>query len=130
MSFQRTSRTRPAARRKLCGFSFLRGACRHRIGRMFVGLHKWLSRRDESFSILRGAMIYRVARGMVAMALAAFGGNCWGSAYLRNQWMLHTGTSSESCPAIASDGTIYFGTSIGRLWAVAPHGSRNWIVHA
>src|SRR6266446_6545128 len=50
--------------------------------------------------------------------------------YLTNEWAFDTRTSSESCPAVAPDGTIYFGTFTGRLWAVGPDGSRKWIFRA
>src|SRR3989442_2280693 len=50
--------------------------------------------------------------------------------YLTNEWSLITGAPSETCPAIAPDGTIYFGTFTGRLWAVQPDGSRKWIFRA
>ena len=49
----------------------------------------------------------------------AFGG-------LTNEWSLSIGDYSDSAPAVASDGTIYFGTFKGKLWAVSPHGSRKW----
>ena len=50
--------------------------------------------------------------------------------YLTSEWSFDTRTSSESCPAVAPDGTIYFGTFTGRLWAVGPDGSRKWIFRA
>ena len=47
--------------------------------------------------------------------------------YLTNEWSLTTGTISLTCPGIAPDGTIYFGTFTGRFWAVTPNGARKWI---
>jgi len=55
---------------------------------------------------------------------------CAGVERLTNEWTLSTGTSSDSCPAIAPDGTIYFGTFTGRLWAVDPEGTRKWTFRA
>ncbi len=49
---------------------------------------------------------------------------------LTNEWSLGTGTTSQTCPAIAPDGTVYFGTFTGRLWAIRPDGSRKWIFRA
>jgi outer membrane protein assembly factor BamB len=46
---------------------------------------------------------------------------------LTNEWTLNTGTTSQTCPGIAPDGTIYFGTFTGRLWAVEPDGTSKWI---
>src|SRR5437867_5892900 len=43
-----------------------------------------------------------------------------------NDWALDVDRPSDSSPAIAPDGTIYFGTFAGKLWAVNPDGSRNW----
>ena len=43
-----------------------------------------------------------------------------------NDWALDVDRPSDSSPAIAPDGTIYFGTFAGTLWAVNPDGSRNW----
>ena len=50
--------------------------------------------------------------------------------YLTNDWSAATHASSDTCPAIASDGTIYLGTFTGRLWAVRPDGSRKWVFRA
>src|SRR6185503_14760912 len=46
---------------------------------------------------------------------------------LTNEWSIRTGTSSLTCPGIAPDGTIYFGTFTGRLWALSSEGARKWI---
>src|SRR5262249_30240188 len=50
--------------------------------------------------------------------------------YLTNDLAFDTRHSRGSCPAVAPDGTIYFGTFTGRLWAVRPDGSRKWIFRA
>jgi outer membrane protein assembly factor BamB len=44
-----------------------------------------------------------------------------------NEWTLTISTVSDTCPAVAPDGTIYFGNFVGRLWAVRPDGSVKWI---
>src|SRR5437870_4305130 len=49
---------------------------------------------------------------------------------LTNEWSLNIRTSSDTCPAIAQDGTIYFGTFTGSLWAVRSNGSRKWVFRA
>jgi len=59
--------------------------------------------------------------------LMAFPCRCFAVEHLTNEWSLSTGTSSLTCPAIAPDGTIYFGTFTGRLWAVGPDGARKWV---
>src|SRR5205085_3666549 len=50
--------------------------------------------------------------------------------HLTNKWSLRIDASSETCPAIAPDGTLYFGTFVGRLWAVRPDGSPKWTFRA
>jgi outer membrane protein assembly factor BamB len=52
---------------------------------------------------------------------------CIAVEHLTNEWSISTGTSSLTCPAIAPDGTIYFGTFTGRLWSLTPDGARKWI---
>jgi outer membrane protein assembly factor BamB len=56
---------------------------------------------------------------------AAYGVNV-----LTNEWKLSIGGGSDSPPAIGSDGTIYFGTWTGNLWAINPDGSRKWVFQA
>ena len=53
-----------------------------------------------------------------------------GANVLSNEWSvtLHGGT--DSAPAVGPDGTIYFGTFAGRLWALNPDGTRKWIFRA
>ena len=53
-----------------------------------------------------------------------------GVTYFTNEWSFPTHSSSDSAPAIAPDGTIYFGTWAGQLWAVNPDGSRKWLFPA
>jgi outer membrane protein assembly factor BamB len=50
--------------------------------------------------------------------------------YMTNSWELHLGSKSDSSLAIAPDGTIYFGTFDGKLWAVTPKGQKRWIFQA
>ncbi len=49
---------------------------------------------------------------------------------LSNEWSLAIHSGSDSAPAIAADGTIYFGTFRGKLWAVRPEGIRKWTFEA
>ena len=69
-------------------------------------------------------------RLLILMALFLATCRCVASEYITNEWSLVTSAPTETCPAIAPDGTIYFGTFTGRLWAVRPDGSRKWIFHA
>ena len=43
-----------------------------------------------------------------------------------NRWSFWVGTYSDSSPAIAEDGTIYFGAFDGKLWALDPQGKPRW----
>jgi outer membrane protein assembly factor BamB len=45
---------------------------------------------------------------------------------LTNEWTLGIPRGSDSAPAVGTDGTIYFGSWAGTLWAVNPDGSRKW----
>src|SRR5438477_567596 len=75
----------------------------------------------------------RIRRAITLSALVVVScatGRCPAREYLTNAWSLHITTSSQTCPAIDSDGTIYFGTFTGRLWAVRPDGSRKWVFRA
>ncbi len=49
---------------------------------------------------------------------------------ITNLWEVDIGTYCDSSPALADDGTIYFGTWTGKLWALNPEGSRKWIFSA
>src|SRR5438552_15926080 len=49
---------------------------------------------------------------------------------LTNEWSLAGAAHSDTSPAIAQDGTTYFGTWDGELWAVSPDGKRKWIFRA
>jgi outer membrane protein assembly factor BamB len=49
---------------------------------------------------------------------------------LTNEWTLEVHSYSDSAPAVGADGTIYFGTWRGELWAVNPAGSRKWMFRA
>jgi outer membrane protein assembly factor BamB len=49
-----------------------------------------------------------------------------GENVLSNAWSLAISDFSDSTPAVATDGTIYFGTFKGKLWAVSPDGYRKW----
>jgi outer membrane protein assembly factor BamB len=49
---------------------------------------------------------------------------------ITNRWSFWVGTFSDSSPAIASDGTIYFGSFQGKLWALNPNGKPKWSFRA
>ena len=53
-----------------------------------------------------------------------------GVTYFTNEWSFPVHSSSDSAPAVGTDGTIYFGTWTGKLWAVNPDGSRKWVFQA
>jgi len=42
------------------------------------------------------------------------------------KWEYLTGSSIESSPAIGADGTIYFGSSDNKLYALNPNGTKKW----
>ncbi len=44
-----------------------------------------------------------------------------------NKWEVVIDNSSDGAPAVGSDGTIYFGSSDGKLWAIRANGATNWI---
>ena len=43
-----------------------------------------------------------------------------------NEWATAIGSVSDSSPAVGHEGTIYFGTWNGKLWALDPNGTREW----
>ena len=43
---------------------------------------------------------------------------------LSNDWSVSFPGHSDSAPAVGGDGTIYFGTWRGKLWALNPDGSQ------
>src|SRR5207248_10378001 len=55
---------------------------------------------------------------------------CVAVEYLTNDWSAATHSYSDTCPALAPDGTIYLGTFTGRLSAVRPDGSQKWVFRA
>src|SRR5262245_56541062 len=53
-----------------------------------------------------------------------------GAVVLTNLWSIDIGTWSDTNPAIAPDGTIYFANFSHRLWAIRPDGTQRWIYTA
>lgn len=53
-----------------------------------------------------------------------------GANVLSNEWTVAICSGSDSAPAVGTDGTIYFGTWIGELWALNPDGTRRWVFTA
>ena len=49
---------------------------------------------------------------------------------LTNEWSVRLSSLCDSSPAVATDGTIYFGTFLGDFYALKPDGSRTWIFNA
>lgn len=49
---------------------------------------------------------------------------------LTQSWSVPIDGPSDCAPAIADDGTIYFGTSLGTLWAVTSKGAKKWTFRA
>src|SRR2546425_10168626 len=67
-----------------------------------------------------------VVRGLAtAMLLWAFRAHCE-LPTVTNEWLVKIGCASDSSAAIGPDGTIYFGTWEGKLWALDPKGKRKW----
>jgi outer membrane protein assembly factor BamB len=46
---------------------------------------------------------------------------------LTNAWTVAIASAVDSSPALAADGTIYFGTFDGKLRALTPDGARKWV---
>lgn len=44
-----------------------------------------------------------------------------------NEWLVDTRYAVSSSPALGKDGTIYFGTWDGKLWALNTNGTRKWV---
>lgn len=61
--------------------------------------------------------------------LLPISGAC-GPNVLTNDWTLDIHCRSDSAPAVGPDGTVYFGTFTGKLWAVNPNGTRKWVFQA
>jgi outer membrane protein assembly factor BamB len=83
--------------------------------------------RPSTQSMRKSSLMQLLCLLLMCFTWSAFGAEV---EYLTNEWSLNTGTSSQTCPAIAPDGTIYFGTFTGRFWAVGPEGSLKWIFRA
>src|SRR5207247_9916330 len=66
----------------------------------------------------------------VAVLFSAIPPHALSYPHLTNSWSVDLRTYSDSSPALAPDGTIYFGTFNGRFWALKPDGSQKWIFRA
>jgi len=87
-----------------------------------------IDRKENGLSL--DARRFSLPKGTFLLFLLTSTCHCVAIENLTNEWSLGTSTWSDTCPAIAQDGTIYFGTFTGRLWAVRPNGSRKWIFRA
>jgi outer membrane protein assembly factor BamB len=85
--------------------------------------------RNEAGSTRRQSC-WRFFEQFMLLLFLAFSSRAGEPEYLTNEWSLSTGTTSLTCPAVAPDGTIYFGTFTGRFWAVWPDGARKWVFRA
>ncbi len=83
-------------------------------------------------SALRARRIRRPALRLylLVLALPATTAVCQAPYTLTNEWKTPIGSTSDSSPALSADGTIYFATWEGRLWALNPDGSRKWVFRA
>src|SRR5947208_2381215 len=64
------------------------------------------------------------------LALLAFAPEPGAAVERTNEWAVRVDSRIDSSPAISRDGTIYFGTRTGTLWALRPDGTRKWIFRA
>ena len=88
---------------------------------------------SESLEWLAPLLVSRLT--MLSLRLSGLAMFCSGALVFAtpdptNEWTLAYNSLSDSSPAIAPDGTIYFGTFDGKLWAVNPDGSRKWVFKA
>jgi len=82
---------------------------------------------DEFEEIMR--ITFGLITSLAWLVLSPFP-SAWGANVLSNEWTVSLHGGSDSAPAVGPDGTIYFGTFAGRLWALNPDGSRKWIFRA
>ena len=97
-------------------------------------------RQARTVDCVMNNVLLRLARGShsrreVVVRLAVIAGLLLLAAAVRaqeatNDWVFTVSSYIDSSPAIGADGTIYFGTFDGRLWAVNPQGTRKWVFRA
>jgi outer membrane protein assembly factor BamB len=75
----------------------------------------------------KGYTLAIIASGLASASLPSLRAN---PPPVPEEWMFVIGETSDSSPALASDGTIYFGTFSGKLWALTPEGARKWVFQA
>jgi outer membrane protein assembly factor BamB len=75
-------------------------------------------------SVLESALI-----ASVVWLLASVPASCQTNV-LSNEWSVAIFAQSDSTPGLGTNGTIYFGTWAGKLWALKPDGSRKWLFSA
>ena len=72
----------------------------------------------------------RLALSVFGVATALLAPCAFASNILSNEWTLVISSYVDSAPAVGGDGTIYFGTWKGQLWALNPDGTRKWVFGA
>ena len=88
--------------------------------------HGWSGGQRRSKQVMRCLFGFLPCLACLLLSIPAA---AWESV-LSNDWSVALDSYSDSAPAIGSDGTIYFGTRNGKLWALNPDGSRKWVFRA
>ena len=63
----------------------------------------------------------------LVLALQGTPAACPAQETITNLWEVNLETGCDSSPAVGADGTIYFGTRAGTLWALDADGKRKWV---
>jgi outer membrane protein assembly factor BamB len=66
----------------------------------------------------------------VVASLAAAAPNSFAAYTPTNEWTALVGETINCTPAIGADGTVYFGTWRGKLWAISSKGEKKWFFSA
>src|SRR5437868_9977117 len=74
------------------------------------------TRQSPSAMGVRRSGPLNTVRCVFLLLVQVIGSGALGLENVTNKWAFWVGTYSDSSPAIATDGTIYFGTFTGKLW--------------